>query len=67
MIYQVTKKKKKKAKKTMQGSWAQEFFIYLYIGPMTQAEDNDLSKKEKSSSEEPVLINKEFSFGHNGS
>ena len=36
------------------GYWAQEFIIYLYIGPVAQAEDKDLSKEEKSSSEETV-------------
>ena len=34
---------------------------------MAQAEDKDLSEKEKSSSEETVLRNKNVSFGHNGS
>ena len=34
---------------------------------MAQAEDNGLSEEEKSSSEETVLMNKEVSFGHNGS
>ena len=34
---------------------------------MAQAEDNVLSEEEKSSSEETVLMNKEVSFGHNGS
>ena len=33
---------------------------------MAQAEDNDLSEEEKSSSEETVLINKKVSFGHDG-
>ena len=51
----------------MLGSWAQEFIIYLYIGPVAQAEDKGLSEEEKSSSEETVLMNKEVSFGHNGS
>ena len=34
---------------------------------MTQAEDKDLSKDEKSMLEETILINKKASFGHNGS
>ena len=34
---------------------------------MAQFEDKGLSKEEKSSSEETVLMNKEVSFGHNGS
>ena len=34
---------------------------------MAQVEDKGLSKEEKSSSEKIVLINKEVSFGHNGS
>ena len=41
--------------------------IYLYLGPVAQAEDKDLSKEENSSSEEIVLINKKVSFGYNGS
>ena len=41
--------------------------MYLYIGPVAQAEDKDLSEEEKSSSEETVLMNKKVSFGHNGS
>ena len=44
----------------MQGSWAQKLIVHLYLGPMTQAEDKDLSKEEKSSSEEIVLINKKL-------
>ena len=39
----------------------------LYIGPMAQAKDKRLSKEEKSSSEETMLVNKEVSFGHNSS
>ena len=54
-------------KQFMQGSWAQEFIIYLYIGPVAQAEDKDLYEKEKSLLEETVLMNKKVSFGHNGS
>ena len=54
-------------KQFMQGSWAQEFIIYLYIGPVAQAEDKDLYEKEKSLSEETVLMNKKINFGHNGS
>ena len=50
----------------MQGSLAQKLIIYLYLGPVAQAEDKDLSEEEKSSSEEIVLINKKVSFGHNG-
>ena len=51
----------------MQGSWAQKLIIYLYLGPVAQAKDKDLSEEEISSSEEIVLINKKVSFGHNGS
>ena len=34
---------------------------------MAQAKDKRLSKEEKSSSEETMLVNKEVSFGHNSS
>ena len=51
----------------MYGLWAQEFIIYLYIGPVAQAKDNGLFEEEKFSLEETVLMNKEVSFGHNGS
>ena len=34
---------------------------------MAQAEDNNLSEDEKSSSEETVWMNKKVNFGHNGS
>ena len=34
---------------------------------MAQAEDKGLSEEEKSSSKEIVFMNKEVSFGHNGS
>ena len=51
----------------MQRYWAQEFIIYLYIGHVAQAKDEDLSEEEKYLSEETVLVNKEVSFGHNGS
>ena len=50
----------------MQGALAQKLIIYLYLGPVTQAEDKDLSEEEKSLSKEIVLINKKVSFGHNG-
>ena len=50
----------------LQGYWAQEFIIYLYIGPVAQGEDEGLSKEEKFLSNETVLVNKEVSFGHNG-
>ena len=43
------------------------FIIYLYIGPVAQAEDKDLSKKERPSSEETVLKNRKVVFGHNSS
>ena len=39
----------------------------MYIGPVAQAENEDLSEEEKSLSEKIVLVNKEVSFGHNGS
>ena len=39
----------------------------MYIRPVAQVEDNDLSEKEKSSPKETVLMNKKVSFGHNGS
>ena len=45
----------------------QEFIIYLYIWLVTQAEDKGLSREEKSLLEENVLVNKDVSFGHNGS
>ena len=45
----------------------QEFIIYLYIGLVAEAEDKGLSKEEKSLLEENVLVNKDVSFGHNGS
>ena len=61
------KKEKKKERLNLQGSWAQEFIIYLYIGPVAQAENKGLFEEKKSSSEEIVLVNKEVSFGHNGS
>ena len=51
----------------MQGYWAREFTIYLYIGPMVQAEDERLFEEDKSLTEETMLINKKVSFGHNGS
>ena len=51
----------------LQGTWAQEFIIYLYIGPVAQAENKDLPEEEKSSSEETVLMNKNVRFGHNSS
>ena len=41
--------------------------MYLYLGPVVQVEDKDLSEEEKSSLEETALINKKVSFGHNGS
>ena len=34
---------------------------------MAQAEDERLSEQEKFQSEETVLVNKDVSFGHNGS
>ena len=34
---------------------------------MVQSEDEGLSEEEKSLSEETVLVNREFSLGHNGS
>ena len=40
--------------------------IYIF-GPVVQAKDERLSKQGKSWSEETVLVNKESSFGHNGS
>ena len=39
----------------------------MYIGLGAQAEDKVLSEEEKSLSKETVLVNKEVSFGHNGS
>ena len=42
------------------GPWAQKFIIYLYIGPVAQAKNKDLSEKEKSSLEEIALINKRW-------
>ena len=39
---------------------------YLSVYLVAQAEDKGLSEKEKFSSEETVLMNKEVSFGHNG-
>ena len=39
----------------------------MYIGLVAQVEDKDLSEKEKSSSEEIVLMDKNVSFGRNGS
>ena len=45
----------------------QEFIIYLYIWLVAQAEDKGLSGEEKSLLEENVLVNKDVSFGHNGS
>ena len=53
------KKEKKKERLNLQGSWAQEFIIYL--------SNMGLFEEKKSSSEETVLMNKEVSFGHNGS
>ena len=38
----------------------------MYIGLVAQAEDEGLSKEEKSLSEKTMLVNKEVSFGHNG-
>ena len=49
----------------LEGCWAQEFFIWLYLGPMAQVEDEGLSEKDKSLAEEIVLLNKEVCFGHN--
>ena len=40
--------------------WAQKLIIYPYIGPMAQAENEDLPEEEKSSSKEIVLINKRW-------
>ena len=39
---------------------SQKFIIYPYIGPVAQAENKDLSEKEKSSLEEIALINKRW-------
>ena len=61
------KKEKKKERLNLQGSWAQEFIIDLSIGLVAQAENRGLSEEKKSLSEETVLMNKEVSFGHNGS
>ena len=50
----------------MQEHWAQESIIYLYIGPVAQAKDQELSQEEQSLAEETVLVNEEVGFGHNG-
>ena len=39
---------------------AQKFIIYPYIRLVTQAENKDLPKEEKFSSEETMLINKKW-------
>ena len=40
-------------------------YLFIYIEPMTQAEDERLSKEDKSLSKEVMLVSKKVSFGHN--